>query len=202
MLIQPHTGRPLDDEVFVVVDIETTGLEPEKGHRIVEVGAIRFTTSQLLRSAQWLVHPQRDIPEEARRVHGISVEMVRDKPPFPEVAVDVAEMLRDAVVVAQHAAFDVGFLDYECARAGVALSCAGVVDTISLVRGYAEVGASNLDALAEWYGIPKPPDRHRSMADCEVTRQVFLAALADLRRYGKVRTVGDLLRAGRPRPKR
>lgn len=187
-------------QIFAVVDVETTGLAPERGDRIIELGVIRFTRDAIAESFGSLVHPGRPIPAESTRVHGITDAMVAGAPAFEAVAPKLASMVEGAILVAQNALFDDGFLRAECARAGVELRHVGLVDTIALAKAYANPdGGYNLDALADFYGVAKV-DRHRSLGDCEVTRQVFLKALDEMVRFRKIKSPGDLLLLGRPKP--
>src|SRR5689334_17593945 len=109
------SARPMRE---IVLDTETTGLDPYQGHRLIEIGCIelfnRVPTGQVFHH---YVHPERDIPEEAFRVHGISLDQLKDKPRFQEIADDLIAFLGDAPLVIHNAAFDMGFINAELERA-------------------------------------------------------------------------------------
>ena len=104
----------------IVLDTETTGLDPDNGDRIVEIGCVELInyvpTGQ---SRQYYINPERDMPEEAFKVHGLSAEFLADKPRFAEIAEDFLDFVRDDILVIHNAEFDLRFLNAELARAGV-----------------------------------------------------------------------------------
>jgi DNA polymerase-3 subunit epsilon len=139
----------------IVLDTETTGLDPYQGHRLIEIGCIellnRIPTGQVFHH---YVHPERDIPEEAFRVHGISLEMLKDKPRFHEIADDLLNFLGDAPLVIHNAAFDLGFLNAELERATrPLLDRTRMVDTLLLARRKYPGGSNRLDDLCLRYRI-------------------------------------------------
>ncbi|MFT7454034.1 MAG: DNA polymerase-3 subunit epsilon, partial [Saprospiraceae bacterium] len=101
---------------LIVLDTETTGLEPKQGHRLIEVGALEMVNRRLTgKSFHEYVHPERDIPMEAQAVHGITEEFLQDKPLFSAIADDFIEFIRGAELIIHNAPFDLGFLDNELA---------------------------------------------------------------------------------------
>src|SRR5215467_9327187 len=120
----------------IVLDTETTGLDPYRGHRLVEIGCIELVNR--IPSGQTFhryLNPERDMPAEAFAVHGLSADYLRDKPPFAEVAEELIAFIGDAPLVAHNAMFDLGFLNAELERAGkVLVTRERLVDTLLLAR--------------------------------------------------------------------
>ena len=153
----------------IVLDTETTGLDPEAGHRIVEVGCVellnRLPTG---RTFQAYVNPERAMPAEARAVHGLTDEFLAKQRAFAEVAPDFLVFIADSPLVIHNAEFDIGFLNAELARAGIAaLARSRAVDTVALARRKFPGAPANLDALCRRFGIdnydrPRPGARLQS----------------------------------------
>jgi DNA polymerase-3 subunit alpha (Gram-positive type) len=180
---------------FVVVDVETTGLEPER-QRVCEVGAIRLVGGQEKGRFHSLVQPGIPMPDGARAAHGITDEMLKDAPPFGRIAADLRQFMAGSILVAQNAEFDVSFLNAEFLRAGMTKLAMPAVDTILLARK-AKPGLPtyNLDTLAYHFKL-KFRERHRSIGDCEVTGSIFWQCVEALR----IRTMEDLLKKGMIKP--
>jgi DNA polymerase-3 subunit epsilon len=161
----------------IVLDTETTGLDPFQGHRVVEIGCIellnRIPTGA---SFQRYLNPERDMPQEAFKVHGLSAEFLKDKPLFSEVCDELLEFLGDATLIAHNAGFDFGFLCAElerCKRA--ALMRERVIDTIALARRKHSAGPYSLDALCLRYGIDNSRrTKHGALLDAEILAEVYL----------------------------
>ncbi|MBI2930305.1 MAG: 3'-5' exonuclease [Planctomycetes bacterium] len=177
---------------FVVLDVETTGLDPASD-RICEVGAIKVHSGRELGRFQTLVNPERPMPVEATRKNGITDDMLKGAPMFAAVAPDLRRFLAGTVLVAQNAEFDLGFLNAEFRRGGGSKLPLNAVDTIALARA-ARPGLSSyrLDNLAAAFGA-RFSTRHRSIGDCEVTAIVFRECLRLLR----PRTLEDLMSRSR-----
>jgi DNA polymerase-3 subunit epsilon len=161
----------------IVLDTETTGLDPYQGHRLIEIGCIellnRIPTGQVFHH---YVHPERDIPEEAFRVHGISLEMLKDKPRFHEIADDLLIFLGDAPLVIHNAAFDMGFLNAELERAErPLLDRTRMVDTLMLARRKYPGGSNRLDDLCLRYRIDASRrTKHGALLDAELLAEVYI----------------------------
>jgi DNA polymerase-3 subunit epsilon len=161
----------------IVLDTETTGLDPYQGHRLVEIGCIellnRIPTGQVFHH---YVHPERDIPEEAFRVHGISLEMLKDKPRFCEIADDLLTFLGDAPLVIHNAAFDLSFLNAELERATrPLLDRTRLVDTLLLARRKYPGGSNRLDDLCLRYRIDASRrTKHGALLDAELLAEVYV----------------------------
>ena len=161
----------------IVLDTETTGLNPEQGHRVVELGCVellnRIPTGATFHA---YLNPERDMPAEAFAVHGLSAEFLKDKPRFAEVADDFLAFLGDAPVVAHNAGFDYGFICYELKRAARAeLPRDRIVDTLMLARRRHAAGPYSLDALCARYGIDNSRrTKHGALLDAEILAEVYL----------------------------
>jgi DNA polymerase-3 subunit epsilon len=167
----------------VVLDTETTGLNARNGDRLVEVGCVelvgRKTTGRRL---HLYLNPEREVPIDAQRIHGLTDEFLADKPKFRDVAGEVAEFIRDAELVIHNAAFDMEFLNVEFALLGVAdwasadRICANVVDTLKMARDLRPGKRNTLDALCAEYGVDNSNRKfHGALLDAELLAEVYLA---------------------------
>jgi DNA polymerase-3 subunit epsilon len=161
----------------IVLDTETTGLDPYQGHRLVEIGCIELINR--IPSGQFFhryLNPERDIPAEAFSVHGLSEEFLKDKPPFGEVAEEFLSFLGEARLVIHNAAFDIGFLNAELERAGrPALSRDRLVDTLLLARRKFPGSSNRLDDLCTRYSIDNSRrTKHGALLDAELLAEVYL----------------------------
>ncbi|MBX6426095.1 MAG: DNA polymerase III subunit epsilon [Variibacter sp.] len=161
----------------IVLDTETTGLDPFQGHRIVEIGCVellnRFPTGKTFHV---YLNPERDMPAEALAVHGLSEEFLRDKPVFAEVADDLLAFLGDSPLVIHNGTFDLAFLNAELERLGRApLSRERLVDTLMLARRKHPGGSNRLDDLCARYGIDNSRrTKHGALLDAEILAEVYL----------------------------
>jgi DNA polymerase-3 subunit epsilon len=161
----------------IVFDTETTGFEPGEGHRIVEIGLVElmdhFPTG---RSKQFYLNPERDVPIESQRVHGLSGEFLADKPLFAHVADEFLEFVGDAVLVIHNASFDMKFINAELARVGrTPLSMARTVDTIEIAKRKLPGARYSLDELCRRFSIDlSAREKHGALLDAELTAQVYL----------------------------
>ncbi|HYN38531.1 MAG TPA: exonuclease domain-containing protein, partial [Rhodospirillales bacterium] len=185
--------RPLKALTYVVFDTETTGLEPSAGDEIVSIAGVRIVNGRILtgESFERMVNPRRVIPVDSIRFHGITDELVRDKPPIQVVLPQFRAFVGDAVLVAHNAAFDLKFLELRAAESGVAFDMA-VLDTMLLscfLHDYTP--KHNLDVVAQRFGIPVH-GRHTALGDALVTAGCFLKMLEMLDAHG-VATLGEAL---------
>jgi len=161
----------------IVFDTETTGLDPNQGHRLVEIGCIellnRIPTGATF---HFYLNPERDVPAEAFAVHGLSAEFLRDKPRFSEIADAFLDFIGDAPLVAHNATFDHGFLCAELKRIERALIARErLVDTLMLARRKHSAGPYSLDALCARYGIDNSRrTKHGALLDAEILAEVYL----------------------------
>lgn len=161
----------------VLFDTETTGLEPHLGHRVVEVAALELINDLPTgRHFHALIHPGRDIPEEAIRVHGLTEAHVRDKPVFGAIAADLRAFLEDGHLIAHNAPFDFAFLDAEFARSGLdRLDPARMVDTLALAKLRFPGLPNSLDALCRRFGIDlSARTTHNALLDCKLLAEVYI----------------------------
>jgi DNA polymerase III epsilon subunit len=176
---------------FVVIDVETTGLEPER-ERVCEVGAIRLVGGKEEKRFHSLVQPRHPISEGARAKHGISDEMLQGAPTFDKIAPDLRQFMSGSILVAQNAEFDLAFLNAEFVRAGMTKLALPALDTILLARKVKPgLPTYNLDTLAVHFKVSFK-ERHRSLGDCEVTGHIFWQCVEALR----PKTMEDLLKKG------
>ncbi len=165
----------------IVLDTETTGLEPEQGHRIIEIGCVELLDRRLSgRHFHQYVRPDRKSDPAAFAVHGISDEVLADKPPFNEVAEEFLAFIAGAELIIHNAPFDVGFLDHELARLGGEQSpiesYCSVLDTLALARGLHPGQRNSLDALCKRYAVDNSErELHGALLDAEVLADVYLA---------------------------
>ena len=186
----------LESALFVILDVETTGLSPEQGDRVCEVGAIKVKAGREIERYHTLIQPGIPIPEEARKIHKITDEMLKEAPGFAAIARPLREFLAGSVMIAQNAKFDLGFINAEFVRAGHGRLTIPAVDTVTLARRVRPgLSGYSLDRLAHHFQIPVE-SRHRALGDCEVTVRVFLECLKTLRQKGEVRSVEDLVKRG------
>lgn len=161
----------------IVFDTETTGLDPLQGDRLVEIGCIelvnRFPTG---RTFHCYFNPERDMPEAAREIHGLSIDFLKDKPRFAERAEDIVAFLGDAQLVAHNAIFDLTFLNAELERAGrVAISRDRITDTLLLARRKHAGAPNRLDDLCVRYAIDNSRrTKHGALLDAELLAEVYI----------------------------
>ncbi len=161
----------------IVLDTETTGFDPKTGDRLIEVGCIEI--QDLLptgRTFHRLVNPERLIPADAIRVHGITDDKVRDAPKFAEIVADLMEFIGDAPVIAHNAQFDRNFIDHECGRCGHALLHeTRWIDTLQLAQKRFPGMANSLDALCKRFKVSLA-DRtfHGALIDARLLAEVYL----------------------------
>jgi len=164
----------------IVLDTETTGLDPASGDRVIEVAAIElFNFVPTGGTFHKLVDPGRDIPPEATRVHGFTAEMLRGKPLFADIADELLDFLGEAEIVAHNAPFDFGFLDAELTRAGrPRLDRARMVDSLDIAKRRYPGLPNSLDALCRRLGVDNSMrTSHNALLDVKLLAEVFLALM-------------------------
>ncbi|MDX1512255.1 MAG: DNA polymerase III subunit epsilon [Gammaproteobacteria bacterium] len=165
----------------VVVDTETTGLEPSQGHRIIEIGCVELIDRRhTSRHFHQYIRPDREIDDGALQVHGITQDFLADKPPFEDVADDLMAFLDGAELIIHNAPFDVGFLNFELSQSGSRFRnledhCT-VVDTLALARELHPGQKNSLDALCKRYQIDNSQrELHGALLDAQLLADVYLA---------------------------
>ncbi len=166
----------------IVLDTETTGLDPKKGHRLIEIGGIeminRIPTG---REFHRFVNPERDVPREAQDIHGISTESLFGKPLFKDVVRDLLAFLGDDILVIHNAQFDIMFLNHELGLVGEKpLSFDRVVDTLAIARRRHPAGPNSLDGLCKRYGIDSSQrTKHGALVDSLLLAAVYVELLGE-----------------------
>ncbi|HGO6896873.1 TPA: DNA polymerase III subunit epsilon [Neisseria meningitidis] len=166
----------------IILDTETTGLYADGGDRLVEFAGLEMVNRQMTdKNLHLYVHPERDMPEEAARVHGLTIEVLEGKnaPPFAEVGRQIADFLRGAELIIHNAKFDVGFLNMEFRRMGLPtveeLGCT-VTDTLAMAREMFPGQKASLDALCNRFSVDRSKRvLHGALIDCELLGEVYLA---------------------------
>ena len=165
----------------IVLDTETTGIDPKEGHRVIEIGCVELVDRKLTGNHFHVyINPQREIEQEAINVHGITNEFLADKPLFEDVAKDFVNFIQGAQLVIHNAPFDVGFMDFEFAMTPSVTDIrtadiCDVLDTLVLARKMHPGQKNNLDALCKRYGIDNGHrSLHGALLDSEILADVYL----------------------------
>lgn len=162
----------------IILDTETTGLDPSQGHRLIEIGCLELVNRRLTRkSFHHYLNPDREIDAGAMAVHGITNEFVADKPRFNEVVTSFLKFVEGAELVIHNAAFDIGFINHELAMLGLppVTSICTVLDTLQMARAKHPGQKNNLDALAKRYGADgRDRTYHGALLDAEILADVYL----------------------------
>ncbi|MEM6745622.1 MAG: DNA polymerase III subunit epsilon [Pseudomonadota bacterium] len=161
----------------IVLDTETTGLDPASGDRIVELGALELVNHVATkRNFHKYLDPERDMPADAEAVHGLSTEFLRGKPKFADVAQEFLDFIGDAKLVIHNAEFDMKFLNAEFARLNLPqLPLTRAVDTLHLARKRFPGAQANLDALCRRFGVDNSGrELHGALLDSELLAEVYL----------------------------
>ena len=161
----------------IILDTETTGLSPEQGHRVVEIGAVEMINfSPTGEQLHLYINPEREMEPEAERIHGLSTAFLSDKPLFADIAQQFIDFIGDDILVIHNAPFDVGFLNAELSRCRLAeLSMDRVVDTLPLARQKFPGAQASLDALCRRFDIDNTHrDLHGALVDADLLASVFV----------------------------
>ena len=165
----------------IVLDTETTGLEPRLGHRIIEIGCVEVIDRKVTgKRYHQYINPEREIDEGAEEVHGISTAFLADKPLFADIVDDFLNFIRGAELVIHNAPFDVGFIDHELNQLNQQNNhvekISTVLDTLVLARKMHPGQKNNLDALCKRYEIDNSQrDLHGALLDAEILAETYLA---------------------------
>ena len=194
----PRLREPIKGVPLVFVDVETTGLSPAQGDRVCEVGLLRVCGEREEESFETLVNPGRPISAEASAVNGITDSMVRDAPPFSQVADHVMKILKGSILVAHNAPFDLGFLRNELLLAGHSLPPFQVVDPLELARRCFSFPSNSLQEICRALRI-EVCGQHRALADCRTTWKVLIYFLKVWEIRGAM-SLGQILELQRAKP--
>lgn len=163
----------------IILDTETTGLSPQQGHRIIEVGCLEMINRRLTkRHFHYYINPEREIDRAAEQVHGINSTFLADKPRFAEIVNELLEYLKGAELIIHNAPFDVGFLNYEFHLAGIQQKVGDlceITDTLGMARRKHHGQQNSLDALCRRYQVDNSNrELHGALLDAELLAQVYL----------------------------
>lgn len=160
----------------IILDTETTGLDPASGDRVVEIGCVELlNTVPTGRHFHKYLNPQRFMPSTAQAVHGLSDEFLRDKPLFADVVDELLAFLDGARVIAHNAEFDIGFLNAELARVERPPLACEILDTVRLARRKYPGAPASLDALLDRFKIDRTArDKHGALLDARLLADVYL----------------------------
>lgn len=178
---------------LTVFDLETTGLDPRKGHRIVEIAGVRIENGRLLETHTFssFVNPERDIPLEARRINNISDDDIRDAPTIMTVLPQFLDFSKGSILLAHNAAFDKGFLEMEKEFCWGFVELPEILCTMRLSQSlFPTAFRHNLDVLSERFGMTLPEGRHRALPDVMQTANILLKMLD----MGKIQSMDELRR--------
>ena len=161
----------------IVLDTETTGFDPEQGDRIVEIGAVElFNHLPTGKVYHQYINPERDMPQGAFEVHGLSSEFLSDKPVFAKIGQAFVDFVGDAKLVIHNAAFDMKFLNFELKRMGLGdIPWARAIDTLAIARQRFPGSPASLDALCRRFGVDNSRrEKHGALLDSEILAEVYL----------------------------
>lgn len=165
----------------IILDTETTGLSPEQGHRIIEIGCVELVNRRLTgRTFQTYLQPDREVDYGAIKVHGITNDFLKDKPRFAEIVDDFKRFIQGAELIIHNAPFDVGFIENEFrlqnddSWQSLAQHCQ-ITDTLGMARQKHPGQRNNLDALCKRYGVDNQHrNKHGALLDAEILTEVYL----------------------------
>lgn len=182
----------------IVLDTETTGLDPAQGHRIIEIGALEIVNRQLTgRSFHVYLNPDREIDAGAIAVHGLTNEFLADKPRFADVVGDLGVFIEDAELVIHNAPFDMGFLNAELGLLGRPKLGQPVLDTLKMAKDLHPGQKNNLDALCRRYEVDNSGrSYHGALLDAQLLAEVYLAMTRGQESLG-IEAIGEEAEAGR-----
>jgi len=196
----------------IILDTETTGLDPSKGDRVVEIGALELINH--LPSGETFhvyINPERDMPAEAEAIHGLSTAFLRDKPVFAAIAGRFLEFIADSAVIIHNAGFDTKFLNAELSYLGKSpLAPERVIDTLMMARQKHPGANNSLDGLCRRYGVDNSRrTRHGALLDSELLAEVYIEliggrqtalSLTAVQAKARIVTSGSATLTARPRP--
>ena len=189
----------------IILDTETTGLEPAQGHRIIEIGCVELVNRRPTgRTFHRYLNPERAIDPGAQAVHGLSAESLADQPRFAAVVADFVAFVTGAELVIHNAPFDVGFIDHEFGRLPppqrLLTDLCTILDTLALARQLHPGQRNNLDALCKRYGVDNSKrDLHGALLDARILADVYLAMTGGQGALTLNADCGDTIAATGPR---
>ena len=164
----------------IFLDTETTGLNANQGHRIIEIAAIEIVNRRPTNNSfHFYLNPDRDIDPAAQEVHGITLDFLKDKPRFNEIASDFIEFIKEATLIIHNAPFDVGFINMELGlieKPSVESIVVNIIDTLKIAKDMRPGQRNSLDALCRFYNIDNSQrSLHGALLDAQLLAEVYLA---------------------------
>ena len=164
----------------IFLDTETTGLDPNQGHRVIEIAAVEMNNRQLTNNRyHTYLNPERDIDSAAQEVHGITLDFLQDKPLFNDISNDFLSFIKDAEIIIHNAPFDVGFLNMELGKVSLGkleTYVSSIFDSLLLAKEIRPGQRNNLDALCKSYGVDNTSRTlHGALLDAQLLSDVYLA---------------------------
>jgi len=161
----------------ICLDTETTGLDPKDGHRIIEIGCVEIVNGVITnKSFHCYVNPEREVPEEAFKIHGISTDFLLDKPKFSEIAKDLLDFIGSSKLVIHNASFDMKFLNHHLRACNLEIiERANVIDSLEIARRKFPGAGNSLDALCKRFSIDlSRRTKHGALLDSELLANVYI----------------------------
>jgi len=161
----------------IILDTETTGLDPKEGHKVIEIGGIEMINKVLTGNKfHYYINPERDVPQDAYRIHGISTEFLKDKPLFKDIANEFISFIQDAKLVIHNAQFDIKFLNYELTLLKLpSIELAEVIDTLTIAKRAFPGARVNLDALCKRFKVDNTHRQfHGALKDAYLLSEVYV----------------------------
>ena len=161
----------------IILDTETTGLSPEMGDRIIEIACIE--TQELIptkRTFYKLINPEREVSEDAFKIHGYNYEKLKNQKKFKEISDELLEFIKNKKLIIHNAPFDISFLNYELKKIGKpTIDKKNVIDTLEIARGKFPGTSNSLDNLCKRFGIDiSKRKKHNALLDCQLLRDVYI----------------------------
>ena len=161
----------------IILDTETTGLDPKDGHKVIEIGGVEMINKVLTGNKfHYYVNPERDVPQDAYRIHGISSEFLQDKPLFRDIAHEFINFINNAKLVIHNAQFDIKFLNYELTLLNLpSIDLAEVIDTLIIAKRAFPGARVNLDALCKRFKVDNTNRQfHGALKDAYLLSEVYV----------------------------
>ncbi|HOL22155.1 MAG TPA: 3'-5' exonuclease [bacterium] len=169
---------------LVVLDVETTGLDPVEG-RIVEIALIRIKEGRIIEKLVTLLNPEIRIPPDVSSIHGITDEQIKDAPFFRDIAGKVLDIINKKTLLVHNADFDIPFLKKELSRCGLELSGIKIIDTLAIARNHFCFPNNSLSTIAAYYNIDTSGS-HRAEADAIMTYKIYCKLQEELQKKNKL----------------
>jgi len=161
----------------IILDTETTGLDPKDGHKVIEIGGVEMINKVITGNKfHYYINPERDVPQDAYRIHGISSEFLKDKPLFKDIANEFINFIQNAKLVIHNAPFDIKFLNSELTLLNLpSIDLAGVIDTLAIARRTFPGARANLDALCKRFKVDNTNRQfHGALKDAYLLSEIYV----------------------------